>query len=94
LRQCRRVISRRLAAESTLRFAFGASCAKKRATSAAVLTKPAADRKPGSMAACERRILGKRHVGLGFAQARGFHDFALDPGAIRLPGDRLDDKAD
>src|ERR1700722_20535065 len=40
--QCFRVIARRLWAEGTLSFAFGASCAKNRATSAAVLTKPAA----------------------------------------------------
>ena len=42
LRQCLRVISRRLPRESMLRFALAASCAMKRATSAAVLTKPAA----------------------------------------------------
>src|SRR5215475_2892723 len=43
MRQCFRVISRRLAEESTLRFELGASCAKKRAVSAAVLTKPPAE---------------------------------------------------
>ena len=54
----------------------------------------AADRKPRAVAARERRAFGQRHAGLGFVQARGIDDLALDPDAIRLFGDCLDHKAD
>src|SRR5262249_57826323 len=52
-----------------------------------------AERQLRTMTARHQRIGGDRHVGLGLVKPGSFDDLALDPIAVALAGDRLDNEA-
>src|SRR6516164_1635477 len=95
-------MSRRLASERMLPRAPGESCGgadeaggggERAGGRLAGNDEPLAEREVAGVAARERNPTRHRRVGQRLGQSGGIDDLALDPGAVALAGERLDQQA-